>query len=346
MVIGVNLSQTMSELLKSRYTTEVSDSVQRLTSGLKINDAADDIGGLITSNSLKTNTSALRQGIENGNEGIALVQISNKALDNQTDILNEIKTKLEFASLDSTSTDGQEAIRVDIVDLLTQFDAIASDTNYNNTYTLQNSDSDTGFSLPITITFDQNSSSSITTEAIQSNTDGLGLSTLKELTSAELADSVAIAQVDVVEDAIESIEDYTNSFNLTLGEIESAVTNLTGIEKTTTASNESIIKADLGKENAILDKFKLLEQSSEYAFVQANAIQSTVLELLSTSLALNDTITAPENKTTDTKEDDIFSTDEKTYEPYKTSFETYQPPSPSTSNSTTSTQTSTTSSDT
>ena len=319
MVLDVNLNQTISELLQSRYTKEVSDSIQRLTSGLKINDAADDIGGFITSSSLQTNTSALRQGIENGNEGLALVEVSNKALDNQTDILTNIKAKLELARLDSTSTDSAEAIRVDIVDLLTQFDEIASDVNYNNTYTLQNSDSDTGLSIPITIIFDPSSSSTVTTEAIQSNTDGLGLSTLKELNSAELTSSVAIAQLDVIDDAIESIEDYENSFNLTQGEIESAVTNLTGIEKTTAASNASITNADLDKENATLDKYRLLEQSSEFAFVQANITQSIVLKLLSTSLSI-DPIEYSESKDkvtygTNDKDNVFTTTNDYVYEP-------------------------------
>jgi len=322
MVLDVNLSQTISELLQSRYTKEVSDSIQRLTSGLKINDSADDVGGLVSSNSLQINTSALRQGIENGNEGLALVQISNKALDNQKDILTQISDKLKLARLDSTSTTSQEAIRVDIVDLLTQFNDIASDTEYNNTYTLQKSDTDTDFSLPITIIFNASSSSTVTTEAIKSNTEGLGLDTLKNLNTSELTATVAVTQLDVVSDALETIEDYENSFRLTQEEIQSAVTNLTGIEKTTATSRDNILNADLDKENATLDKFKLLEQASEFAIVQANITQSIVLKLLATTLNVTDTFTS-DSKTNNRENDNSYTTDKKSYVSNTTSYDSY-----------------------
>ena len=64
MTIDVNLSQTINELLRSIFTNEVSYSIQRLTSGLKINDAADDIGGLISSYSLSSSSSSFLQGIQ------------------------------------------------------------------------------------------------------------------------------------------------------------------------------------------------------------------------------------------------------------------------------------------
>jgi hypothetical protein len=106
---------------------------------------------------------------------------------------------------------------------------------------------------------------------------------------------------------------------LTQGEIESAVTNLTGIEKTTAASNASITNADLDKENATLDKYRLLEQSSEFAFVQANITQSIVLKLLSTSLSI-DPIEYSESKDkvtygTNDKDNVFTTTNDYVYEP-------------------------------
>lgn len=321
MVIGINLSQTINELLTRRYSEQVSDSIQRLTSGLKINDAADDIGGLVSSNRLQNNTSILRQGIENGNNGLALVQITNKALDNQTDILNEIKNKLSLSRIDVTSASSREAIRVDVVNLLSKLDNIASDTNFNNVFTLQKSDTNTDFSISISLTFDS-STNKVTTESIKSNSEGLGLDTLKNLVSGGLTSAISNTQLSVVDDAISTVKDYSDSFNLTQNEIEIAVLHLTSTEKITDDAKNDILKVDLDKENAILDKYKLLEQSSKFAFVQANITQSIVLKLLSTSLNVNDTF----NKTTEVdkpKEDNSFLLNKKTNEPFKTSFDSF-----------------------
>ncbi len=324
MVIGVNLSQTINELLTRRYSEEVSDSIQRLSSGLKINDAADDVGGLVSSNRLQSSTSALRQGIENGNNGLALVQITNKALDNQTDILNVIKSKLNLSKIDVTSAAGREAIRVDIVALLSKLDDIASDTNFNSAFTLQKSDTNTDFSTSLSLVFDTNTNQ-VSTESIKSNSEGLGLDTLKNLASGALTNTVSIAQLSLVEDAISTVKGYSDSFNLTQNEIEIAVLHLTGSQKITNNAKNDILKADLDQENSILDKYKLLEESSKFAFVQANVTQSIVLKLLSTSLNINDAFTQTTQQVVKPKEDDPFIIDKKANEPFKTSFDSFTP---------------------
>jgi flagellin len=327
MTIGVNITQTLSELFNSRYTKEVSDSVQRLTSGLKINDAADDVGGLVSISNLSTSSSDLKQGIENGTSALALVQISNKALDNQSDILNLIKEKLDYAKYESTSATSRDAIRVDIIDLLQKIDDIAADTNYNNVYTLQKSNSDNDYSLSTTITLDSNNSSSITTESIKSNSEGLSLDTLKNLTSGELTSDVAVAQLDIVDDAINTIDEHSSSFDLSQTEIEIAVENLTGIEKTTRESKDSLLEVDNNKENAILDKFKLLEKSSEFAIVQANITQARVLNLLSTPLATvdydKDNSNKPQYDNDKSKNDFSYNTDNKTDNSYSFNANSY-----------------------
>lgn len=319
MSIEVNLSQTISDLLASRYTKDVSDSIQRLTTGLKINDSSDNVGDLIVSNSLHSSSSSLTQGIDNGNTGLALIQVSNKALSSQSDILEEIRNKLELASSDYTSIAGKESIRLDIVNLLNEFDTIASSTNYNNVYTLQNSSSNNDYSLPTTITLNPQTNNSITTQSIKSNSEGFNLDVLKNLTSGELTKYVASSQIDVVDNAILSIDDYINNNTLTTSEIEIAVENLTGIEKTTKNSENSIINADLDAEYAILDKFKLLEQSSEFAFIQANVTQSVVLQLLTTTLDVDN------NKFIENEKDEFDPNKEKEiFEPFSKPENTFE----------------------
>ncbi|OUR71718.1 hypothetical protein A9Q76_04810 [Arcobacter sp. 31_11_sub10_T18] len=310
MTIDVNLSQTINNLITSRFTDEVSDSIQRLTSGLKINDSADDIAGLISSNTLKKSSSSLFQGIESGNSGLALVQLSSNSLTNQVNLLTSIQERLTLAKNGSTSDTSRDAIRVDIIDLITQLNDIASDTSYGGNYTLQESNSSTNTSNSISLFYDENSGSTIFSPSLQSNSTGLSLSTLENLTSGNLTETLAISQTAVISTAITSVNTYSDSLELSKTQIGISIENLTNIEKTTNEARENILNTDKSEENAILDKYKLLEQSSKFAIAQANITQATALRLLTD---LNN----PGNEVKD-KNDDIYKPkdNDNTYEKF------------------------------
>jgi len=280
MTVDVNLSQTINSFITSRFTSEVSDSIQRLTSGLKINDSADDIGGLISSNTLNNSSSSLVQGIESGNSGLALVQLSSNSLTNQVNLLTSIQERLTLAKNGSTSDTSRDAIRVDIISLISQLNDIASDTSYNGNYTLQESNSSTNTSNSISLFFDENSGSTIFSPSIQSNSIGLSLSTLENLSSGNLTEALAISQTTVISSAITSIELFSDSLELSKTQIGISIENLTNIEKTTSESKDNILNTDKAEENAILDKYKLLEQSSKFAIAQANITQAAAVRLL------------------------------------------------------------------
>ena len=305
MTIDVNLSQTINEILKSRYTNEVSDSVQRLTSGLKINDTADDSAGLVSANSLKSHSSSLSQGIESGNKGLALVQVSQNSLSNQENILNDIQDRLTLATDGTLSTTSLDALRVDIIDLISQLDEIAQDTNYNDNYTLQLSDTDTSASSTLSLFHDENSGSTIFSPEVQANSTGLSLGTLENLNSGELTQAVAVAQSSVISDAITSVQSYSSDFELSKTQIGISVENLTSIEKTTSEARDNLIKTNTTEENAVLDKYKLLEQSSEFAIVQANITQAAVLRLL-TDVVNIDTETTTNNSNYNNDDENSF----------------------------------------
>jgi len=298
MTIDVNLSQTINNLITSRFTDEVSDSIQRLTSGLKINDSADDIAGLISSNTLKKSSSSLFQGIESGNSGLALVQLSSNSLTNQVNLLTSIQERLTLAKNGSTSDTSRDAIRVDIISLITQLNDIASDTSYGGNYTLQESNSSTNTSNSISLFFDDNSGSTIFSPSLQSNSTGLSLSTLENLTSGNLTEALAISQTTVISTAIASVNTFSDSLELSKTQIGISIENLTNIEKTTNEARENILNTDKSEENAILDKYKLLEQSSKFAIAQANITQAAALRLLTD-------LSNPENEVKD-NENDIY----------------------------------------
>ena len=131
MRINTNVSSMTAQESAANVNKNLSSSLEKLSSGLRINKASDDASGMAIADKLRTQASSLGQSIANGNSANALVQIADKAMAEQSNILDIVKTKLIQAATSTTSDEGKEAIKNDIQKLLTQLDNIADQTNYN-----------------------------------------------------------------------------------------------------------------------------------------------------------------------------------------------------------------------
>ncbi len=303
MTINGASTNSLYDIVNQQYTDTVVKAVERVNTGLKINSTADDSAAAVISISLAANSSSLVQGVENANEGLGLVAVSNKALDFQEDILNEIKDKLTFAK--STDSSSQEQIRTDIQSLLEQFDDIAASTSYNSNYTLQHSSSDNSESLSITLSFSD--ATSVSTTPIQSNSEGVNLTNLKNLASGELDYDTVVSELTNVETALETLNEYKDNFALTQNELQLSIDSLTNVQEGNKGAEELLTKADITSEQAIVDQYNLLVNSSKYAIVQANTTQERVLQLL-TDIPEYTPSTTDTTDTSTTKDDDKTTT--------------------------------------
>lgn len=107
------------------------DSLERLSSGLRINKAADDASGMAIADSLRSQANSLGQAIRNTNDSIGIIQIADKAMDEQVKILDTIKTKAIQAAQDGQTTKTRTAIQADITRLVQSLDNIGNTTSYN-----------------------------------------------------------------------------------------------------------------------------------------------------------------------------------------------------------------------
>lgn len=110
---------------------ELDSSLQKLSSGLRINSAADDASGMMIANSLRSQANSLGQAIKNANDGIGLIQTADGALDEYTNIINSIKTKAIQAASDGQTSETRKAIQSDINKLLEGAQSISSTTSFN-----------------------------------------------------------------------------------------------------------------------------------------------------------------------------------------------------------------------
>ena len=129
--IRTNISAMEAHAAGVANNRALNKSLERLSTGLRINKAADDASGLQIADSLRDQADSLGQAIRNANDGIALLQIADKAMDEQTKILDTIKVKATQAAQDGQTTDTRKALQQDINRLMEELDNIASTTSYN-----------------------------------------------------------------------------------------------------------------------------------------------------------------------------------------------------------------------
>ena len=281
MVINTNISSLTAQEASKNTSNSLSSSLEKLSSGLKINKASDDASGLAIADKLRTQATSINQGVDNGNSAVTLLQIADKSMSEQSSILDTIKSKLIQANTDTTSSDGRESIRKDISKLLEQLNNIAEQTNYNGTTLLQASSTSTAATTTISFQVGEKATDTISNGAIRANTGGLALTTLAGLTtSGSLSQTLASTQQKVIDDALTTLNGYRGDIGSTQNQVESAVRNLM-TQATNVAAAESIIRdVDYAEESANFNKQNIISQAGSYAISQANTVQQNVLKLL------------------------------------------------------------------
>merc|ERR1711991_1208045 len=111
MRINTNIASMNAQEAATNTNYSLKNSLEKLSSGLRINKASDDASGLAIADKLRTQANSIGQSISNGNSAVALTQIADKAMAEQSNILDVIKTKMVQAATATTSAEGREAIR-------------------------------------------------------------------------------------------------------------------------------------------------------------------------------------------------------------------------------------------
>ncbi|WP_418187157.1 flagellin [Aliarcobacter lanthieri] len=282
MRINTNVSSLTAQEAATNTNNQIKNSLEKLSTGLKINKASDDASGLAIADKLRTQVTSINQGIANGNSAVTLLQIADKSMDEQSKILDTVKSKLIQANTATTSTAGRGAISKDISKLLQQLDNIAKQVNYNGLQLLQ-ADRTSGAAASVAHSFQvgEKSDDTISMKAIRANTVGLGLSALRNLDSTgTITAATAGSSQATVDAAITSLNAYRGDVGSTQNQVESAVRNLM-TQSTNIKAAEAIIRdVDYAQESANFNKLNIISQAGSYAISQANAAQQNVLRLL------------------------------------------------------------------
>lgn len=129
--INTNVAALNAHSIGVQTNRNIANSLEKLSSGLRINKAADDASGMAIADSLRSQSESLNQAIKNANEAIGIIQIADKAMDEQLKILDTIKTKAIQAAQDGQSQESRKSLQSDIQRLMEELDNIANTTSFN-----------------------------------------------------------------------------------------------------------------------------------------------------------------------------------------------------------------------
>ena len=295
MRINTNVSSLIAQESNTNTSSNISSSLEKLSTGLRINKAADDASGLAIADKLRTQATGLNQSISNGNSAVSLTQIADNAMAEQSNILDVIKQKLLQASTATTSIEGIASIGKDVDKLLDQVNNIALQTTYNGMTLLQKSsgttagDRDMGTSA-LKFQMGTGATNLVTLDAgIKSNTAGLdGMSALQVSAAAGFVDGVsaggmqsaARAHLASVDSALNTLNSWRADIGSTQNQLESGIRNLM-TQVTNTKAAESVIRdVDYAAESANFNKQNIISQAGTYALSQANSASQNVMTLL------------------------------------------------------------------
>ncbi|WP_339060493.1 flagellin [Tepidibacillus marianensis] len=244
-------------------------SLEKLSSGLRINKAGDDAAGLAISEKMRGQIRGLDMASRNAQDGISLIQTAEGALNETQSILQRMR-ELAVQSANDTNTDNDRiALNKEVVALKAEIGRIASDTEYNTQTLLDGTF--TGKQIQIGANQVQN----LTVTIAKMNASGLGVNSLTISTLAG-----ASAAISTIDKAISAVSGQRASLGAVQNRLEHTINNLGTSTENLTAAESRIRDVDMAKEMMEFTKNNILNQAAQAMLAQANQLPQGVLQLL------------------------------------------------------------------
>ncbi len=259
-----NLSATQNDLSKS---------LEKLSSGLRINRAGDDAAGLAISEGLKAQIGGLKVAGRNAQDGISVVQTAEGALTEVHSTLQRLRDLAVQAGNDSNNAESRTAIQTEATQLAEEITRIGQSTNFNGINLV-------GAAAPATLTFqvgaDGDAASQISV-ALTADAEAIGTAvgalTFTDAAAAQASITAIDAQIETVSTARANLGAVQNRFERTINNLNVAVENLS-------ASNSRIRDTDMAAEMSQFTRSQILSQAGTAMLAQANQLPQGVLQLL------------------------------------------------------------------
>ena len=276
MVLATNIASMSVSFQLAETSSRMQVSVERLGTGLRVKKAQDDPAGNAIADGLRMQANTTRQGLDNSTTAVAMLQIADKAMQQQSEVIDSLKSNI-ISALNATYDSTQLEIPSAVIErLISHIDEIASQTSFAGMNLLQKSSSDDSsadlfsFAVDSELTIDSRGS-------IRSNSKGLGLESLMggNLTKDDLRNGLSL-----VDNALSKLSEFRSEYGSLQQQIESSMRTLMS-QQTNMRLSESVIRdVDFVKEYATLSQTILTYKAGSFALTQANLSKESVLDIL------------------------------------------------------------------
>jgi flagellin len=277
-VINTNLASLNAQRNLNSSQASLGVSIQRLSSGLRVNSAKDDAAGLAIASRMSSQIRGMNVAIRNANDGISLAQTAEGALGKVTDMLQRMRELSVQAANDTNGTTDRTSLEEEFIQLGEEIDRTLNATKFNGTAILANASG-------TATQFQVGAGTDITQDVI--DVDAVDLTADTDITALTAAATGVLADASAARDAIDTIDaalDTVNSERATFGAIQnrfdSVIANLQVTKENTEAARSRIMDADFAAETAALTRAQILQQAGTAMLAQANQVPQQVLSLL------------------------------------------------------------------
>ncbi|MBF0108586.1 MAG: flagellin FliC [Magnetococcales bacterium] len=274
--INTNLASINANRQLGKSTLALGKTFERLSSGLRINRAADDAAGLSISTRMTAQLRGTQQAVRNSNDAISLIQVAEGALDETTNALQRIRELAVQAANDTLVASDRADLQDEVNQLLSEIDRISIDTEFNNQKLLSGGyetakkfhvGPDGGQTIAVSIM------RATTTSLISAAAAGAG----RVLISTQTQANLVIGRID---SALDSVSDIRSKLGAFQNRFEAVIANLSSIAEGTASARSRILDADIAAETANLTRNAILQQAGTAILAQANQQPQIALQLL------------------------------------------------------------------
>ena len=277
-----NIASTNAQRILGANNDRLGQSVERISSGIRINRASDDAAGLAISEGLRSDIRALRQAGRNANDGVSLINITEGALNEQGSMLIRLRELASQAATGTTGSTERATIQLEFNSLRNEIDRITNTTEFNGQKLIDGSLASSIASTSqvfIQIGIDSNANSrinlneQINLKAVTSS--ALSIDTLSVKTSTD-----ALTALDGISEAISTVTATRGQVGAVQNRLMRSISNLSISIENLSAAESQIRDADIAEEVALLTRNQIMVQASTAMVGQANLIPQSVLQLL------------------------------------------------------------------
>lgn len=274
-VINTNVMSLNSQRALNMSQKSMATSLERLSSGLRVNRAADDAAGLAIAERFTSQIRGLNQAVRNANDGISMVQTGEGALGELTNAMQRMREISVQAANGIYNESDRESLNEEFQQLSDEINRIIQATEFNETSILKGSE----------ITFQVGFQSGSTNQITISTTNLSTASQMTDLLSTAVSiggstASAALAALGLLDNAISLIVSERAQYGAAQNRLESTIRNLENVVENQSAARSRIMDADFAKETAELTRTQILQQAGTSMLAQANQLPSNVLSLL------------------------------------------------------------------